>query len=120
MAKTDTKTRILDTAERLRGSPSPEILHYRIDALRQQGDPASMRRMQADLTGLLELDQSPQTRALVAELLLDFAAQADTLAFTSRSLFSAIRLRLFSTLRPPVLFRVAARCFGRVKEIRPF
>ncbi|MCK5945420.1 MAG: hypothetical protein KAI24_25745, partial [Planctomycetes bacterium] len=52
--------------------------HYRIDALRQQGDPASMRRMQADLAGLLELDPSPQTRALVAELLLDFAAQADS------------------------------------------
>ncbi|MFN3240971.1 MAG: protein kinase domain-containing protein [Planctomycetota bacterium] len=70
--------RDLDTAERLRGAASPELLHYRIDALRQQGDPASLRRMQADLTSLLELDPSPQTRALVAELLLGFAAQADT------------------------------------------
>ena len=66
-----------DTAERLRGVPSPEILHFRIDALRQQGDPVSLRRMQEDLTSLLQLDPSAQTRALVAELLLDFAAQAN-------------------------------------------
>ena len=65
-----------DTAERLRGSPSPDILHLRIDALRQQGDLVSLRRMQMDLTSLLQLDPSDQTRTLVAELLLDFAAQA--------------------------------------------
>lgn len=65
-----------DTAERLRGAPSPEILHFRIDALRQQGDPASLRRMQADLTSLLQIDPSDQARTLVAELLLDFAAQS--------------------------------------------
>jgi serine/threonine protein kinase len=65
-----------DTAERLRGSPSPEVLHFRIDALRQHGGIASLRRMQMDLTSLLQLDPSAQTRTLVAELLLDFAAQA--------------------------------------------
>ena len=65
-----------DTAERLRGSPSPEILHFRIDALRQQGDPVSQRRLQMDLTSLLQIDPSDQTRTLVAELLLDFAARA--------------------------------------------
>ena len=66
----------LDTAERLRGSPSPEILHLRIDALRRQGDPVSVRRMQVDLTSLLQIDPSDQTRTLVAELLLDFAGRA--------------------------------------------
>ncbi|MFK7741205.1 MAG: protein kinase [Planctomycetota bacterium] len=66
----------LDNAERLRGNASPEILHFRIDALRQQGDATSLRRLQMDLTSLLELDPSAQTRAMVAELLLDFATQA--------------------------------------------
>ncbi len=66
----------LDAAERLRGAPTPEILHFRIDALRQQNDPASLRRLQQDLTALLQLDPTPHTRALVAEHLLDFAAQA--------------------------------------------
>lgn len=65
-----------DTAERLRRSPSPEILHFRIDALRQLGDVAALRRMQMDLTSLLQLDPSAPTRTLVAELLLDFASQA--------------------------------------------
>jgi hypothetical protein len=63
----------LDTAERLRGAPTPEILHFRIDALRQQGDALSMRRHLQDLTTLLQLDPSPHTRALVAEQLLDYA-----------------------------------------------
>lgn len=66
----------LDTAERLRGAPSAEILHFRIDALRQQANPSTQRRLQQDLTTLLQLDPSPHTRALVAEQLLDFAAQA--------------------------------------------
>ncbi|MGB3967792.1 MAG: serine/threonine-protein kinase, partial [Planctomycetota bacterium] len=66
----------LDTAERLRGASTPEILHFRIDALRELGDPASFRRLQQDLTTLLQLDPSAHTRALVAELLLDYAAQA--------------------------------------------
>jgi hypothetical protein len=65
----------LDAAERLRGTATPEILHFRIDALRQQGDAASVRRMQQDLTSLLQLDPSPHTRALVAELLLDYATE---------------------------------------------
>jgi serine/threonine protein kinase len=72
----------LDTAERLLGSATPEILHFRIDALRQQGDRASMRRLQQDLTGLLRLDPSAHTRSLVAEYLLDLAEQA---AGTERS-----------------------------------
>ena len=69
--------RDLDKAERLRGAASPEILQRRIEALRQQGDPASLDRMQRDLAALLELDPSPLTRALVAELLLEFAARAE-------------------------------------------
>ena len=66
----------LDTAERLRGEATPEILLFRIDALRQQGDAASLRRQQLDLTSLLQLDPSPHTRALVAEQLLDYAERA--------------------------------------------
>jgi tetratricopeptide (TPR) repeat protein len=66
----------LDTAERLRGGPTPEVLHFRIDALRQQGDRAAMRRLQQDLTSLLELDPGEHTRALVAEHLLDLAESA--------------------------------------------
>ena len=64
----------LDTAERLRGGPVAELLHFRIDALRQQADPTSRRRLQQDLTTLLQIDPSPHTRALVAEHLLDYAA----------------------------------------------
>jgi serine/threonine protein kinase len=64
----------LDTAERLRGGPVAELLHFRIDALRQQADPTSRRRLQQDLTTLLQIDPSPHTRALVAEHLLDHAA----------------------------------------------
>ncbi|MBL8733399.1 MAG: protein kinase [Planctomycetes bacterium] len=66
----------LDAAERLRGQATPEILHFRIDALQQQGDPPSLLRLQHDLTTLLQLDQSPRARALVAEQLLAFVEQA--------------------------------------------
>jgi hypothetical protein len=66
----------LDTVERLRGAPTAEVLLPRIEALRHQGDPASLRRLQQDLTTLLQLDPSAHTRALVAELLLDFAQKA--------------------------------------------
>ena len=66
----------LDTAERLHGAPTAEILHFRIDALRQQGDVASLRRLQHDLTSLLVIDATPHTRALVAEYLLDLAVRA--------------------------------------------
>ncbi len=66
----------LDAAERLRGEATPEILHFRIDSLRHQGDATSMRRLQQDLTSLLQLDAGPHTRALVAEHLLDLAQQA--------------------------------------------
>jgi serine/threonine protein kinase len=66
----------LDAAERLLGSATPEVLHFRIDALRQQGDPVSMRRLPQDLTALLGLDPGPHTRALVAEHLLDLAELA--------------------------------------------
>ena len=69
--------RDLDVVERLAGGASPELLQYRIDALRQQGDVASLRRMQADLAGLLELDPSPLTRSLVAERLLEYAERAE-------------------------------------------
>ena len=71
--------RDFDRAELLRGEPSVEILHFRIDALRQLGDAESVHRLQLDLTSLLELDRSDQTRTLVAEYLLDYAAQASEL-----------------------------------------
>ncbi|MCU0863129.1 MAG: serine/threonine protein kinase [Planctomycetes bacterium] len=64
----------LDMAERLHGAPIAELLHFRIDALRHQPDADARRRLQVDLTTLLELDPSPHTRALVAEHLLDYAA----------------------------------------------
>ncbi len=63
----------LDTAAKLRGGPTAEILHFRIDALRQLGDQGSMTRLQQDLATLLQMDPSPQTRALVADHLLDLA-----------------------------------------------
>ena len=69
----------LDMAERLRGVPSAEILHFRIDALRQLNDRASIERVQIDLMSLLELDQSDQTRTLIAEHLLDVAEHAGQL-----------------------------------------
>lgn len=65
----------LDHAEQLRG-PTPEILHFRIDALRQQGDRASVTRLQQDLKQLLEIDPSAHTRALVAEHLVELAAHS--------------------------------------------
>ncbi|MGE3171873.1 MAG: protein kinase [Planctomycetota bacterium] len=66
----------LDAAERLLGQPTPEILHFRIDALRQRGDPASTRRLQQDLTDLLALDSGTRTRTMVAEHLLEIGLQA--------------------------------------------
>lgn len=69
----------LDMAERLRGVPSSEILHFRIDALRQLTDRPSVERVQIDLMSLLEIDQSDQTRTLIAEHLLDVAEHAGEL-----------------------------------------
>jgi tetratricopeptide (TPR) repeat protein len=69
----------LDMAERLRGVPSAEILHFRIDALRQLSDRPSVERVQIDLMRLLEIDQSDQTRTLIAEHLLDVAEHAGQL-----------------------------------------
>ncbi|MBK8101718.1 MAG: hypothetical protein IPK26_31945 [Planctomycetes bacterium] len=73
----------LDQAERLRGETDPEILHFRIDALRQQGGRDATRRMQDDLTRLLQLDPGPHTRALVAEHLLEMAEHADAIERTA-------------------------------------
>jgi serine/threonine protein kinase len=69
----------LDMAQRLRGVPSAEILHFRIDALRQLTDRSSVERVQIDLMSLLEIDQSDQTRTLIAEHLLDVAEHAGEL-----------------------------------------
>ncbi|GAB4151063.1 MAG: hypothetical protein Fur0037_19790 [Planctomycetota bacterium] len=63
----------LDLAEKLQGA-TPEILHFRIDALRQLGDPGSFARLQQDLRSLLRIDPSPHSRALVAEHLIEIAA----------------------------------------------
>jgi len=67
----------LDMAERVLGKPTPEILHFRIDALRQRGDRASMRRVQQDLTQLLQLDSGSLTRAMATEHLIELAEQAE-------------------------------------------
>jgi len=66
----------LDMAERLRGAATPEILQLRIGALQRQGDRSSTRRLQRDLTSLLLIAPDMRTRGLVAEHLLDLAAQA--------------------------------------------
>jgi tetratricopeptide (TPR) repeat protein len=66
----------IDAAERLSGGPQPELLHFRIDVLRQRADPASTRRLQEDLTTLLQLDRGSRTRAMVAEHLLEIGLQA--------------------------------------------
>ncbi|MBL8722600.1 MAG: protein kinase [Planctomycetes bacterium] len=64
----------LDQAEQRRGSPSAELLQCRIDALRLLGDAAALRRVQHDLATLLQLDPGADTRARIAEYLLDLAA----------------------------------------------
>lgn len=69
----------LDAAERLMGKPTPEMLHFRIDALRQRGDPASTRRLQQDLTTLLSIDPGDKSRGMVAEHLLEIGLQTSNL-----------------------------------------
>ncbi len=66
----------LDAAEARLPGPTAEVLHFRIDALRQLGDRASLRRLQQDLTTLLRVDSSTHARTLVAEHLLDLAESA--------------------------------------------
>lgn len=67
----------LDEAERLLGEPTSELLHFRIDTLQKLRDRRSSQRLQQDLARLLSIDPSPHTRALVAEHLLELAAQAE-------------------------------------------
>ncbi len=65
----------LDATERLLGAPTPELLHFRIDSLRQKGDPTSTRRLQQDLTTLLSIDPGDKSRGMVAEHLLEIGLQ---------------------------------------------
>lgn len=67
----------LDRAEELASTPTVALLQQRIEVLRALGDAGAQRRLLQDLTALLRLDPSPHTRALIAEQLLDYAAQAD-------------------------------------------
>lgn len=67
--------RDLDRAAEQRGAPDPAILHFRIDTLRMVRGPDSWRRMQEDLTTLLELAPNDHTRCLVAEHMLSLAAE---------------------------------------------
>lgn len=67
----------LDAAEQRIGGPTTEILHLRIEALRQLGERDALARLQQDLTKLLRLDPGTHTRALVAEHLLDLAEPID-------------------------------------------
>jgi tetratricopeptide (TPR) repeat protein len=63
----------LDHLERILGAASPELLLYRLEALRQSSDHLSVRRLQQDLTQLLRLDPGDRTRDLVAEHLIDMS-----------------------------------------------
>lgn len=67
----------LDRAEAITGGPTVALLQQRAEVLRALGDAGAQRRLLQDLTSLLRLDPSPHTRALIAEQLLDYAAQAD-------------------------------------------
>ena len=62
-----------DRAEALLEAPREDLLRYRIDALRNLGDPASRSRLMGDLLTLLEVDQSTATLNLVADYMLRFA-----------------------------------------------
>ncbi len=85
----------LDSAQRLLGEPTPEILHFRIDALRQRGDRQSVERLQHDLMTLLQIDPGDRTRALVAGHLLDIAdhgqgEQRDRAVATAREVLAPV------------------------------
>jgi tetratricopeptide (TPR) repeat protein len=66
----------LDRAEQL-GGVSANILHYRIDTLRQLGGPQAQARLRRDLVALLDLDGSPHAWSMVVDHLLDLAAHAE-------------------------------------------
>ncbi len=61
----------LDEAERLLGRPTPEILQFRVAALRLRNEPEDAARLQHDLTTLLAIDGGDRTRTMVAERLLE-------------------------------------------------
>ncbi|MCA8943829.1 MAG: protein kinase, partial [Planctomycetes bacterium] len=67
----------LDMAEQMNGEPTPEVLHYRIDALKNLYDAESQRRLHHDLTTLLSIDPSPYNRCIVAFHLLGLARGLD-------------------------------------------
>jgi serine/threonine-protein kinase len=81
----------LDQAEQRRGGPSAELLQCRIDALRLLGDAAALRRVQHDLAQLLQIDPGADTRARVAEYLLDLAAAASPTAGERREALQRAR-----------------------------
>ena len=68
----------LDEAERRRGRPTAEILHFRIDTLRNLPGSEASQRLRKDLTTLLRIEPGPYTPSLVAEHLLDMAADAQS------------------------------------------
>ncbi len=63
----------LNTAETHYGGPTPEVLHYRIDARGNLFDRESRLELQRDLRSLLDIDPSPYNRCIVAFHLLDLA-----------------------------------------------
>ena len=65
--------RDLDTAETIYTRPTANILHYRIDALRQLHDAASQERLSEDLRTLIRLDPSPYNRFIVGSHLKERA-----------------------------------------------
>ncbi len=63
----------LDEAELRLGGPTPELLYFRIETLRNLPGTAAHHRLLDDLMALLKVEPSPYTQCLVAEYLLDMA-----------------------------------------------
>lgn len=108
----------LDATERLLGRPNPPLLHFRIDALRQKGDPASTRRLQQDLTTLLSIDPGDKSRGMVAEHLLEIGLQTTNLEREAALSAAADVLALVSPENPRGAV-LRARLFeaeGRIEE----
>ena len=68
---------LLDLREaEARAGATPELLRFRIDTLRRLAGPRATQELLSDLQTLLQIEPGTYTRCLVAEQLLDLAANA--------------------------------------------